>query len=100
MGPELWVVAAAVFVGGGAVGAAGTLLAQWVVGKVGGREGREASLESREARLLRAEVRDMELKLENVDARLDFQEQLLGGSLHPASPPPPLAPSPTEDDPA
>jgi len=30
MGPEFWVGLAAVFVSGGAVGAAGTLLAQWL----------------------------------------------------------------------
>ena len=98
MGPEIWLIAAAVFVGGGAVGAAGTLLAQWIVGKVGGRGSREASLESREARLLRSEVREMALKLENLDARVDFQEQLLGGSLHPPVPPPPLAQPAVEED--
>jgi hypothetical protein len=65
---------------------------------VGGREGSEVSLDSREARSLRADVRSMALKLENLDARVDFQEQLLGGSLHPPTPVPPLAPPTDEDD--
>jgi hypothetical protein len=92
MGPEIWVIAAAVFMSGGAVGAAGTLLAQWIVGKVGGRGAPKSSLGPRESTLLRAEVADLALKLENLDARLDFQEQLVGGALQ-ATPPPPRLPS-------
>jgi hypothetical protein len=92
MGPEIWIVAAAVFVSGGAVGAAGTLLAQWIVGKIGGHETPRASLGPRESALLRAEVADLALKLDNLDARLDFQEQLVGGALQ-ATPPPPRLPA-------
>ncbi|MEJ2206168.1 MAG: hypothetical protein P8170_18900 [Gemmatimonadota bacterium] len=92
MGPEVWVIAAAVFFSGGAVGAAGTLLAQWIVGKVGRREAPTPNLGTRETALLRAEVAGLALKLDNLDARVDFQEQLLGGALE-TTPPPPRRPS-------
>lgn len=97
MGPEIWVIAAAVFVSGGAAGAAGTLLAQWVVGKIGGRAAPQDSLNPRESALLRAEVAELGLKLENLDARLDFQEQLVGGALQ-ATPPPPRLPAHDGDE--
>jgi len=41
MGPEFWVGLAAVFVSGGAVGAAGTLLSQWLIRKLGSDEAAE-----------------------------------------------------------
>jgi len=92
MGPEVWVIAAAVFFSGGAVGAAGTLLAQWIVRKVGGPEAPTGNMGNRESTLLRAEVAELALKLANLDARVDFQEQLLGGALQ-TTPPPPRLPS-------
>jgi hypothetical protein len=93
MGPEIWVGIAAVFVSGGAIGAAGTLLAQWVVRKVGEAGNPSGPLGDREVALLRAEVADMSRQLRNLDARVDFQEQLLGGSLQTSAPPPRLEPS-------
>jgi hypothetical protein len=99
MGPEFWVGLAAVFVSGGAVGAAGTLLAQWLVGKLGsdGRP-RSASLAEREVAALRGEMDETARRLENLDARLDFQEQLLGGAT-PVGRPPPRLPPQDEDAP-
>lgn len=91
MGPELWVGLAAVFVAGGAVGAAGTLLSQWLVRKFGGQPTPpQDALRDREVAALRAEVADMALQLHNLDARLDFQEQLLGGATPLEQPPPRL----------
>jgi hypothetical protein len=81
MGPEIWVGLAAVFVAGGAVGAAGTLLSQWLVRKLGGEHTPPRdTLRDREVSALRADVAEMSLQLHNLDARLDFQEQLLGGA--------------------
>jgi hypothetical protein len=82
MGPEFWVGLAAVFVCGGAVGTAGTLLSQWVVRHLTGPERSPTRpLSHREMDLLRAEVADLGRMVENLDARLEFQEQLLGGGL-------------------
>jgi hypothetical protein len=91
MGPEFWIGLAAVFVSGGAVGAAGTLLSQWLLRKLGtDPPGPGRSLEEREVAALRAEVAEMTLQLQNLDARLDFQEQLLGGATPLGHPPPRL----------
>lgn len=104
MGPEIWVGIAAVFVSGGAIGAAGTLMAQWVVRKIGGDVGGPVSpppsLGSREVELLRMEVSDLVRQVQNMDARLEFQEQLLGGSLQTTAPPPRLerGDEPSEDE--
>ena len=93
MGPEFWVGLAAVFVTGGAVGAAGTLLSQWLIRKLGDSGSGTAGLGSREAALLRSEVADLSRHVRNLDARLDFQEQLLGGSTPTTAAPPRLGPS-------
>lgn len=87
MGPELWVGIAAVFVSGGAIGSAGTLLAQWILGKVDGASTPRSELESAERDLLRGEVDELTRHVRNLDARLDFTEQLLGGAI-PLAPPP------------
>ena len=88
MGPELWVGVAAVLVAGGAIGSAGTLLTQWILRKV--------DLAPGSGQLGTPEYREMR----NVDARLDFTEQLLGGALKLAPPPDrlePLEPDPDID---
>ena len=101
MGPEFWVGLVAVFVAGGAVGTAGTLLAQWVVHKLAATETRPVpSTGDRELRLLRSDVADMADQIRNLDARLDFQEQLLGGATPLNRPPPRLIPPEGPDDPA
>jgi hypothetical protein len=100
MGPEIWVGITAVFVSGGAIGAAGTLLAQWIVRKASEAGQPPRSLDKREVALLRAEVSDMSRQLRNLDSRVDFQEELLGGSLQGTAPPPRLAPPDTEPEPA
>ena len=91
MGPEFWVGIAAVFVAGGAVGTAGTLLSQWVIRKLGSDDApRPRALGDRELGLLRMEVSDLARHVENLDARLDFQEQLVGGATPTTQPPPRL----------
>ena len=97
MGPEVWVGIAAVFVAGGAIGSVGTLLAQWVVRKVAGGSAPRPSFDEREVGLLRAEVYDLTRQLQNLDARLDFQEQLLGGASPTDLPPERLMPRGGED---
>jgi len=88
MGPELWVGLAAAFVSGGAIGSAGTLLAQWILRRVDGPPSpRHRLLDSAALDALRAEVADMSHHVHNLDARLDFTERLLDGAL-PLSPPP------------
>lgn len=67
-------------------------MAQWVVRKLGGEPigpPVQAGLLDREAEVLRTEVADLMRHLHDMDARLRFQEQLVGGSLS-ASPPPRL----------
>jgi len=88
MGPEFWVSLASVFVAGGAIGSAGTLLTQWIIRKVDGSPEARHSLVSPEYGVLRSEVAQLGRQMRNVDARLDFTEQLLGGAL-------PLAPAPS-----
>jgi hypothetical protein len=83
MGPEIWVALAAMFVSGGAVGTAGTLLTQWIVRRFDGappsRDG-----DSRQVDALRAELSEMGRYVHDLDTRLDFTERLLDGALAPA----------------
>lgn len=87
MSPELWVGLVAVFVSGGAIGSAGTLLAQWLVKKVDVPSSPRHGLEPAELEVLRSEVAEMSRHLHNLDARLDFTERLLDGAI-PIQPPP------------
>lgn len=98
MGPEFWIGLAAVFVSGGAVGAAGTLLSQWIIRKLGSDDPPPAPLGNREVAFLRAEVSDLARQLRNLDDRLDFQEKLLGGAT-PITQPPPRLPAPEAGEP-
>ena len=82
MEPEVIIGVLAIFVSGGAMGAVGTLLGQWVLKKMSGPMSRPMdSVSPREMDLLRGEVADVAARLQSVDARLDFTEQLLGGAL-------------------
>lgn len=87
MTPEIWVGLVAVFVSGGAIGSAGTLLAQWLVKKVEPLPSPRQALEAAELDVLRSEVADIGRHIRNLDARLDFTERLLDGAL-PLAPPP------------
>jgi len=101
MSPELVVGLVAVFVSGGAIGSAGTLLAQWIVRKVDGEGGPARPLEPSELDLLRLDVLELGRHILNLDARLDFTEKLLDGAL-PLSPPPDRmheSPDPAETEP-
>ena len=91
MGPEVWVSLAAVFVAGGAIGSAGTLLTQWILRKVD-LVPPQGELGAPEYRVMRKELAELGRQMRNVDARLDFAEQLLGGALPLAPPPSRLAP--------
>ena len=88
MGPELVVALLAVFVSGGAVGTAGTLLTQWLLKRFDAPASPRERLDGAEVDLLRSEVADLGRHLRNLDARLDFTERLLDGGL-------PVAPAPT-----
>lgn len=98
MDPEVWVGIAAVFVAGGAIGAVGTLLSQWVVRKLGSEAPPRPSVDEREVGLLRSEVYDLTRQLQNLDARLDFQEKLLGGASPTDLPPERLMPRGEQDE--
>ena len=87
MGPELVIGLVAAFVSGGAVGSAGTLLAQWILKKVDGAPAPSRPLGDLEMEVLRSEVAELGRYMRNLDARLDFTERLLDGAL-------PLAPRP------
>jgi hypothetical protein len=87
MTPELVIGLVAVFVSGGAVGSAGTLLAQWIFKKVDGTPTQGRALDDPEMDVLRSEVAELGRHLRNLDARLDFTERLLDGAL-PLAPPP------------
>lgn len=87
MGPELWVGFVAVFVSGGAIGATGTLLAQWIMRRVDGPPSPRRELDAAELEVLRSEVAELGRHMRNLDARLDFTERLLDGAL-PLNPPP------------
>ncbi len=88
---EIIVVALASFVGGGAMGAGGMLLCQWVVRKMSPPPlHRLGSMDPRDVEVMKADVADLAVRLHSVDARLDFTEKLLGGALSGARPPEPL----------
>ena len=88
---EIIVVALASFVGGGAMGAGGMLLSQWVVRKMSPPPlHRLDSMDPRDVEVMKADVADLAVRLHSVDARLDFTEKLLGGALSGARPPEPL----------
>ncbi len=88
---EIIVVALASFVGGGAMGAGGMLLCQWVVRKMSPPPlHRLDSMDPRDVEVMKADVADLAVRLHSVDARLDFTEKLLGGALSGARPPEPL----------
>lgn len=93
MDPAVWIGIVAVFVSGGAIGAAGTLLAQWCVRKVISHQPSPTDrLDARELSMLRSDVAEMAGQIRNLDARLDFQEQLLGGATPLGRPPSRLPP--------
>jgi hypothetical protein len=102
MGPEVWIAAAAVFVSGGAIGSAGTLLAQWLLKKIDTAPAPQRRLDAVERNALRTEVAELHKHLRNMDARLDFTERLLDGALPLGSPPArlpaPEAPEPPPSD--
>ncbi|MBT8487409.1 MAG: hypothetical protein HKN72_14745 [Gemmatimonadetes bacterium] len=103
MGPEVVIVIAAAFISGGAIGSAGTLLAQWILKGVGsGTEPPRRAIDP-ERSILREEVAELHKHLRNMDARLDFTERLLDGAI-PIAPPPERMPAPelreTETDPS
>jgi hypothetical protein len=96
MGPEIWVALAAVFVSGGAIGTAGTLLTQWLVRRFDGAPRAPDGLETSDVEALRGELSEMGRYLRNLDARLDFTERLLDGALAPG--PRTAEPEPPEPD--
>ncbi len=83
MEPEVLIGIVAVFVAGGGVGAVGTLLTQWVLRKIDGpsRPPPHKTVDRAEVDLLRSEVAEVNRHLYNLDTRLDFTEQLLGGAI-------------------
>lgn len=91
MDPQIWIGIAAVFVSGGAIGTAGTLLTQWIVRGLGEPPTRRDLADGREMARLRSEMTALVRKVHNMDERLDFQEQLLGGASPTRSPPRRLA---------
>ena len=102
MSPELVIGLVALFVSGGAVGSAGTLLAQWILRKVDGDPPRRRALDDPEMDVLRSELAELGRHMRNLDARLDFTERLLDGAL-PLAPPPGRmhgAPDPDRAEPA
>lgn len=97
MGPEVWVAVVAVFISGGAIGSAGTLLAQWILKGMGTENRAPRGLDPVERDVLREEVAELHRHLRNMDARLDFTERLLDGAL-PVAPPPTRMPAPELKD--
>jgi hypothetical protein len=99
MSPELVIGLVAVFVSGGAVGSAGTLLAQWILKKVDGGPALASRrvLDDPEMDVLRSEVAELGRHMRNLDARLDFTERLLDGALPLAPPPPRMHGTPAPD---
>jgi hypothetical protein len=83
----MWVALLAIFVSGGAVGTAGTLLTQWLLRRFDAPPSPRERLDVAEMEVLRSEVADLGRHLRNLDARLDFTERLLDGAL-PSSPAP------------
>ena len=95
MEAEIIIVAVSSFVGGGAMGATGMLLCQWVVRKMSPPPQQRLDLmDPRDLEGMKADVADLAVRLHSVDARLDFTEQLLGGTLSGARPPESLPPTP------
>ena len=93
MEPEIIIGALAIFVSGGAMGAAGILLCQWVVARISPPSQRRSQIRgSRDVEAMRADLADLALQLQSVDTRLDFTEQLLGGALSGSRPPESLPP--------
>ncbi|MDX1492636.1 MAG: hypothetical protein R3253_01075 [Longimicrobiales bacterium] len=89
----------AAFLSGGAIGSAGTLMAQWILKGMDSRaSGPGRSLDSVERDVLREEVAELHKHLRNMDARLDFTERLLDGAI-PLAPPPERMPAPELRDP-
>jgi hypothetical protein len=84
---ELWIGLIAAFVGGGAIGSTGTLLAQWLLRPVDGQPTPRQALDAAEMEVIRSEIADMGRHMRNLDARLDFTERLLDGAI-PLVPPP------------
>jgi len=103
MEPEIIMVVLATFVGGGAMGATGMLLSQWVVRKMSPPpQHRSPLMDPRDVDALKADVADLAVRLHSVDALLDFTEQLLRGALSGARPPeslPPVPAPPAQADP-
>jgi hypothetical protein len=97
MDPEIWVGIVAVFISGGAIGTVGTLLAQWVVRRIDGQGPPPRTFEGAEMEMVRQDLSEVTRRLHNVDARLDFQEQLLSGSSPTTVPPPRLEEATPED---
>lgn len=83
----MWVALLAVFVSGGAVGTAGTFLAQWLLKRLDGPASPRERIDVAEVHALRTEVAELGRHLGNLDARLDFTERLLDGAL-PSAPAP------------
>ena len=93
MDVEIIIVVLATFVSGGAMGATGMLLCQWVVRKMSPPpQHRLDSMDPRDMEVMKADMADIAVRLHSVDARLDFTEQLLGGALSGARPPESLFP--------
>lgn len=93
MDPEVWITIAAVFVSGGAIGSAGTLLAGWILRRVDPTPAPRRGIDAAERDVLRREVAELHRHLRNLDARLDFTERLLDGAI-PLAPPPTRMPAP------
>ncbi len=99
MGPEFWVGIAAVFVSGGALGAGGALMTQWMIRKISNEPDRSLRSEDpRATELLRAEVADLNEQLASIDERLDFTEQLLEGAIPLSRPTPRALRNRTDED--
>ena len=93
MEPEIIIGALAIFVSGGAMGAAGMLLCQWVLGRLSPPSKEHLKLGgARDIEAMRADLADLAARLHSVDARLDFTEELLGGALSGSRPPESLPP--------
>jgi hypothetical protein len=99
MSAEMGIALLAVFISGGAIGTAGTLLAQWIMRRFVSAPSAQEQLGGSEVDTLRSEVADLGRHVRNLDARLDFTERLLDGAI-PLSPAPPriLESGPTAAD--
>lgn len=95
---EFWVALSAVFVSGGAIGAAGTMLAQFLMRKIQGGYNQRVPGPSRvELEMMRREMTEIAFHLGSVEERLDFTEQLLSGS-NPMTRPRPVSGGPRRPD--